>query len=407
MPPASSSAAPSPASTAGASGADTSAADATDPPPASSLRERWLALRDRLLTSPRFHRWAAAFPPTRAIARRDARRLFDLVAGFTYTQVLFACVRLRVFEALADGPLPADTLAQRVGLPAEGAERLFAAAASLRLIEARHGGRWGIGPMGAPMLVHPAIGAMVEHHAALYADLADPVALLRGERDRTALASYWPYADTAPGAIPEALPGERVLEYSALMSASQPLVAEQVLDAYPLHRHRCLLDVGGGEGAFLRAAAQRAPALQLMLFDLPPVAERARARFAEAGLSNRARTFGGSFFTDAMPTGADVATLVRVLFDHPDERVLAILRAVRAALPADGVLLVCEPMSGTPGAEAIGDAYYGLYLLAMGRGRSRTPERIEALLREAGFGRVRLLPTRMPLQTRVMLARPE
>jgi hypothetical protein len=107
-----------------------------------------------------------------------------------------------------------------------------------------------------------------------------PLALLRGERDRTALASYWPYADTAPGAVPEALPGERVHEYSALMSASQPLVAEQVLDAYPLHRHRCLLDVGGGEGAFLRAAAQRAPDLRLMLFDLPPVAERARPGYA-------------------------------------------------------------------------------------------------------------------------------
>jgi demethylspheroidene O-methyltransferase len=63
-------------------------------------------------------------------------------------------------------------------------------------------------------------------------------------------------------------------------------------------------------------------------------------------------------------------------------------------------------MSGTPGAEAIGDAYYGLYLLAMGRGRSRTPERLQALLREAGFGSARLLPTRLPLQTRVLLARP-
>jgi demethylspheroidene O-methyltransferase len=83
-----------------------------------------------------------------------------------------------------------------------------------------------------------------------------------------------------------------------------------------------------------------------------------------------------------------------------------ILRAVRAALPADGVLLISEPMSGTPGAEAIGDAYYGFYLMAMGRGRSRTPERLQALLHEAGFGQVRTLATRLPLQTRVLLARP-
>jgi demethylspheroidene O-methyltransferase len=197
-----------------------------------------------------------------------------------------------------------------------------------------------------------------------------------------------------------------VAEYSELMAVTQPMVAEQVLDAYPLARHRCLLDVGGGDGAFLMKVAERAPALKLMLFDLPAVAERAQARFARAGLADRAQAHGGSFHTDPLPAGADVITLVRVLFDHPDDRVLAILRAARTALPAHGTLLVCEPMSGTPGAEAIGDAYYGLYLLAMGKGRSRTPARIEALLHQAGFTSVELLPTRLPLQTRVLRARP-
>jgi demethylspheroidene O-methyltransferase len=30
-------------------------------------------------------------------------------------------------------------------------------------------------------------------------------------------------------------------------------------------------------------------------------------------------------------------------------------------------------MSETPGAEPVGDAYFGLYLLAMGSGRTRPP----------------------------------
>jgi demethylspheroidene O-methyltransferase len=96
---------------------------------------------------------------------------------------------------------------------------------------------------------------------------------------------------------------------------------------------------------------------------------------------------------------------VRVLHDHDDDAVLAILRAARRALPEDGVLLVAEPMAQTKGAEPVG-AYFAFYLLAMGSGRPRSPEALTALLEQAGFGQVRLLPTRRPLLARVMTARP-
>ena len=378
-------------------------AEQTEPPPAKaapSLHDRWCTWRDRVLADRRFQRWAARFPLTRPIARRRAAGLFDLVAGFVYSQVLLACVRLRLFEILAEGPQTLSTLAARLALPEDGAQRLLAAAVSLKLVQRRSGGRYGLGPLGAPLVGDTAIAAMVEHHAALYADLRDPVALLRGNAGATALSQYWPYAGEQPGA----LTSERAQEYSALMSASQPLVAEQVLAAYPLARHRCLLDVGGGEGTFLKAVAAQVPGLQLMMFDLPAVAERARERLAEAGLAHRATPFGGSFFDDALPTGADIVTLVRVLFDHSDARALAILQAARRALPPGGTLLIAEPMAGTPGAEAMGDAYFGFYLLAMGKGRSRTAADLSRLLHAAGFVHARLLRTPMPLQTQVLIA---
>ena len=47
--------------------------------------------------------------------------------------------------------------------------------------------------------------------------------------------------------------------YSTLMATSQPLVSADVLAAYKLERHRCLLDLGGGDGTFLTAAAAAAP----------------------------------------------------------------------------------------------------------------------------------------------------
>jgi demethylspheroidene O-methyltransferase len=374
----------------------------TPPVTSAGWRARWQSWRDRILTDPDFQRRAARSWWMRPIARRRARALFDLVAGFVYTQVLQACVRLRLFDCLAEGPQTTAELARRTDLPLDAAERLLAAAVALDLVEHRAGGRFGLGKLGAPMVGNQAIAAMVEHHSVLYADLHDPVALLRGTSGPAALSRYWAYATSAS---PGSLPPEQVNEYSALMSASQPLVAEEVLDTYDVSAHRCLLDVGGGQGRFLQAVGRRAPGLQLMLFDLPGVVPVARAAFADQGWQGRSTVHGGDFTQDPLPMGADIATLIRVIYDHPDARAMTILRAVYRALPPGGTLLLAEPMAGAPGAPRMGDAYFGFYLLAMRGGRSRTAADLSALVQAAGFERVRELPTPIPLQVGVLVAR--
>ncbi len=364
----------------------------------------------RLQARPAFRRAAAAFPPTRPVARARARALFDLCAGFVYSQVLLATVRLDLPRRLLDGPRTAASLAPELSLDEPAAERLLAAAASLRLLAVRgtEQGRalYGPGPLGAALVDNPGVLAMIEHHGLLYDDLRDPLALLRGTHAPTALAAYWPYAATPPA---DSVPGpdlrpESVAPYSELMAASQRIVADEVLAAYRVRRHRHLLDVGGGSGAFLLAAAEHAPHLRLTLFDLPAVAALARARLGRSPGTGRFDAVGGDFSRDPLPQGADLASLIRVLHDHDDATALALLRAIRVALVPGGTLLIGEPMSGTPGAEPAGDAYFGFYLLAMGSGRPRTPARIQAMLAEAGFARSRLLRTRTPLVARAIVA---
>lgn len=366
------------------------------------LLARLLDWRDRKIADPAFQDWAAGFPLTRRIARRRAEDLFDLTAGFVYTQTLFACVEAEVFEHLAERPMTADELAPRIGLAPPAARRLMAAAASLGLVARRGGERFGLGQLGAAMRGAPGVAEMVRHHALLYRDLADPLALLRGDTEPE-LARYWGYVggrrthDLGPG---ETAP------YTRLMAATQAMVSAEVLASYRFGRHRRLMDVGGGDGSFLRAVAARNPRLALTLFDLPAVADEARGRFADAGLAERAEVVGGDFFADPIPGGADAMSLVRVLYDHDDDAALRLLARLRPAIAPGGRLVVAEPMAETPGVPRVGDAYFSLYILAMTHGRPRTAAELAGLLREAGFARVRPVRTRRPFLTGLLIAEP-
>ena len=343
---------------------------------------RWCRWRNGVLSSARFQRFAARSPLMRPVARRKARQLFDLVAGFTYSQVLAAALESGLLAALGEGPLTQEEAATRTDLPPAGALRLLRAAAALDLAQPV-GQRWMLGQAGAALAGNPGIAEMVAHHRLLYADLADPLALLRRGGGGGALAGFWRYAGGD---------SESAAAYSRLMAASQPLVAQHILDSYRFDSHRRLLDIGGGEGRFLAAVGARYPDLERGLFDLPPVAARARERLGDA-----VRFHPGSFLTDPIPTGYDLISLVRVLHDHDDAPAAALLRSIRDSLAPGGRLLIAEPMAQVPGAEPMGDAYFGLYLLAMGSGRPRPADEIATMLRAAGFTRIRRFATPLPL----------
>lgn len=370
--------------------------------PFRSLSERWNRFWTGIVRDSRFQRWSAAFPLTRPFARRSANQLFDLCAGFVYSQVLFACVKSGLFKILGQGPLDLPALARALELSPDATRRLIDAATALRLTTRLSEDRVALGELGAALLGNPGVAKMIEHHAMLYRDLADPLVLLRGNGGETELGRFWAYARSEQ---PSLLTESQVADYSDLMAASQSMIANEVLAAYPVHRHRRLLDAGGGQGAFIAAAAQRAPDLDLVLFDLPPVAARARRLLDGLGLADRVEVVGGDLFADPLPTGCDLISLVRIVHDHNDSEARAILAAVRKALPPGGTLLLAEPMARTRGVEAMGEAYFGFYLLAMGSGRPRTPAELKRLLADAGFSQPRIINTNQPLLTRVMTAR--
>ena len=358
--------------------------------------------RDKLLLNPKFQHWAAAFPLTRPITRSRVRHLFDICAGFVYSQVLQTCVSLDLFNLVKDQPQTAAELAPRLELSEDQTLRLLKAAVALDLMERRSGERFGLGQAGAALLGNPGISAMVRHHAMLYRDLADPVDMLRRDGGGGELQAYWAYARSDS---PDTTDSEDIAAYTELMASSQLFIADLVLDAYDVSAHRTHTDMGGGAGIFAMSAARRAPDLSVTVFDLPAVVEEAGQRIEAAGLSDRVSTCGGSFFDGApLPDQPDLISLVRILHDHDDTPAQEILKKAADSLASGGTLLIAEPLAQTPGAEPAGDAYFGFYLLAMGSGRPRTAQELTAMISTAGLTNPKTISTHTPLLATVLTA---
>lgn len=357
-------------------------------------------LMTRLWMNPRFQALAARLPVARRIARSEGEAMFALVGGFVNSQILLALVELRLLEAMVRGPQSVSSLARQAGLAEDRMAILLQGGAALGLLKRRRDGRFSLTRQGAVLLGVPGLTGMIRHHAVLYRDLADPVALLRGGAE-TELARFWPYVFGANGPID----GDVAATYSGLMTETQALVADDTLRMVDLSKVSHLMDVGGGTGAFLSAAALANTRMKLTLFDLPAVVPEARSRFAAADLSKRAVIVPGSFRHDPLPGGADAISLVRVLYDHSDETVLALLRNAYAALPDGGLLIVSEPMSGGARPDPITDTYFAFYTLAMGTGRTRSAARIAEMMTEAGFVGIRCQTGSRPFITSVVTAR--
>ena len=328
---------------------------------------RLKVLRDRWFADPAFRRRIGGLPIGRRIADRHAERLFGIVSGFAQSQMLAAGIESGLFGALRERPMSEATLAERVALPPRALAALAQATIAMRLVEWR-GDRLALTIDGLIIATDPGIAAMVAHNRLLYRDLADPLGMLRAPGGG-ALAAFWPYARG----------GGDAAGYSALMAASQGFVADAVLAAVDFARVDHVVDLGGGDGSFLAAIAQRTMRPRLTLVDLPPVVALARERLAERGLDERieSRARGGE-----LPP-ADAVTLIRVLHDRDDAEALALIGEAAAALRPDGRLIVAEPLArGGGDPQAV---YFAAYFAAMGAGRLRTRRELAALLRRAGL----------------------
>jgi SAM-dependent methyltransferase len=162
---------------------------------------------------------------------------------------------------------------------------------------------------------------------------------------------------------------------------------EDLAARYDFSGHRLLLDIGGASAGWCIGIRKHNPHLRCIVFDLSDARESAEKSIEEAGEADWITFEEGSFFSDYLPRGADVALLSSIVHNWaPDESRIILQKALEALSPG-GTLLVKEHFfedDWQGPAEAIMDAFVMLGKEGQSGWQPSYGE-IEDLMREVGF----------------------
>ena len=333
-------------------------------------------------------------------ANRASDAVRQMITAGHLSRVIQIAVQLGIPDLMAGSVHTTEQLAAASRTHSGALDRLLRVLAANDLCSKRECGTWELTSLGE-MLRSAAPGAC--HAAALYWGLDS----IRAAWDRLdhSLRTGLPAFARANGSPffqhmkDSAVDGE---VFDRFMTANQGERAAEQLDLIDCRALRRVVDVGGGEGAFLIALVKRNPHLSGTVLDLPHVAGRARDMVKRQQLEDRITVTEGSFF-DVIPEGADAYVLSAILHDWPDEAALTILRTCRAAMSDDAVLLVIEQVLGPDGTTPF-SALLDIAMLVLLGGKERSREEFAALFAAADLVLCTVTPT--PTTFSVMTARP-
>ncbi len=177
--------------------------------------------------------------------------------------------------------------------------------------------------------------------------------------------------------------------FHTAMGTRDHVESAAILDAYDFSPCKKIVDVGGGNGAFLSSILARYEGVSGVLFEREPAIEAAKA--GAGGPLPRCDFVEGDFF-ESIPPGADTYVVKRVFHNWSDEETTRILSNVKEAMDVSGRLLIIEPMIGRAN-EPDPAHVVDMIMLVLTSGKGRTAAEHSILLGQAGFKTERVVST--------------
>jgi acetylserotonin N-methyltransferase len=333
-------------------------------------------------------------PKTNDALTTDDRRMWDLWLSSLHQPAIAAAVGAGIFDALADAPATIPELASRLGHDERATRVLVRLLAALGVLRLRLG-QFHVSDDARAFLVRssarcwePMMSVAVSawHRDTLLAKLklqgSDRVAgpegtpLISGEGRS---ADQWAAGSVTP---------DQAREIAARMHAHSSVASAGVAHRYDFRGVHRVLDVGGGSGCFMVAAAQAHPHLRCTVLELPAMCEVAQQYIAAGGVTDRVDTRAVDMFRESWPTGYDAIFFSNVWHDWNERTCQWLAARAFAALPSGGRILLHEMLLDDDGLGPVTAASFSLLMLLATQGQQFTPGELQAILEQAGFVQV-------------------
>jgi SAM-dependent methyltransferase len=310
--------------------------------------------------------------------------MVDVYLPMMKAAAVISAGQLRLFEALADGPLDTARLARAIGASEVGTGRLADFLVAVGYLEltrdgfanAAHTARW----FTTKGFDYTAGLLWTAESWSLMSNLSS--AVRRGAPEQTLWESMQERAHWGP-------------IFSNYMQTFARHLGPDLLERVELPSGaRRLLDLGGSHGQHSIGFCRKYPALSAVIVDLPSALTHTEEALAEAGMTQRISLRPGDLLEADWGDGYDAVFYLSVAHNQTDANNRRLIAHIGRVLKPGGLLLIHEYLSGEP--IDVYDAAFRVTLLVETATRTYSFDEVSGWLSAGGFA----APTRIDLTPR-------
>jgi hypothetical protein len=315
----------------------------------------------------------------------DYEKTLDIIFGRWRSQILYAGVKLGIFDCVTSVPKNATYIANELKLDCALTYRLSRALASLGLLRQELNHDFSITTQGELLRKdHPqtlrGIILLEEspEHYAIWKHLPDMI--IDGKQDafiREYGQKIFEYADRNPQYAK--VFNQAMNSYSRIQTA----FVSEALDGYDFSNIHHICDVGGGQGHLLYNLLQKYPHLKGSILELGSVTRNKDLLWAsKMGLDERCTYVIGDMFNEVPP--ADAYIMKMILHDWSDDECVKILSNIHRSSPNERKVFIVEHLIPVPEIPHF-SKFFDIHMMCVASGRERTIEEYTILLERSGW----------------------